>query len=674
MTSCKLIFRNVRKNIRDYLVYFLTLMLSVSLFYAFNSIHSQPALADLGATKQLLADQLGILISALSVIVAVVLSFLIVYANRFLLRRRKKELGIYMLLGMKKGRMARIFAGETLCVGLLSLVCGLAFGLALSQGLSLLSLRLFAVDVSEFQMVFSADALRQTVLCFALIFLIVMVCNVRSIAGVKLIDLLTAARKNEGLAVRNPAVQVLLLLLSVLCILAAGAIFQRYGILPSRENAWFQTAAALLAAGTVLFFFSLSSVLLTVLPSVRSVYLRGLNAFLCRQIGSKIRTDFLTLSVVCGLLTVALCGISVGVSSAVTMNEASKAALPFDLNVWADVDVSGDTDIAAYLRSRGVDLNRYASEMTQITLYESELTYADLFEGQDVRLWPIDSALPDIAVNIVSLSDFNRSLALQGKEPVSLEGDAFLINCNYKGTLEYITAFLRSDQPVTLGGVTLRAQSAEVLNETFFMSSVGNNDRGSLIVPDAVARTLTKAGNMLLVQYREDTDSDEVLQQMIPIGLEWETEGYRYTEKNMLNEMYYGSCALLVLLCCYIGLIFLLVCAVLLSLKQLTETADNVYRYGLLQRLGAPDRLVYGTLFQQVSVFFLAPLPLAGLFSAFGMGKVTAIVSEFMNMHISTHIGVTVLMLLLVYGGYFLATYCSCRQMVRERPYTGEEG
>lgn len=166
MTSFKLIFRNVHKNIRDYLIYFLTLTLSVSLFYAFNSISDQPAFSDMGITGSLLYDQLGILLSALSVIIAVVLAFLIIYANQFLLKRRKKELGVYMVLGMKKRRISRLFAGETLGVGVIALVSGLVLGLLFSQGLSLVALKLFAIELDKFQIVFSAGAFRQTVLCF----------------------------------------------------------------------------------------------------------------------------------------------------------------------------------------------------------------------------------------------------------------------------------------------------------------------------------------------------------------------------------------------------------------------------------------------------------------------------------------------------------------------------
>ncbi|MCM1145505.1 MAG: ABC transporter permease, partial [Lachnoclostridium sp.] len=134
-----------------------------------------------------------------------------------------------------------------------------------------------------------------------------------------------------------------------------------------------------------------------------------------------------------------------------------------------------------------------------------------------------------------------------------------------------------------------------------------------------------------------------------------------------LSGMYYGSCALLVFLCCYIGLVFLLICAALLSLKQLTETADNRYRYGLLQKLGVDEKMLSGALFKQVAIFFAAPLLPAGIFSAFGISKVTAVVEEFLNMHIATNIDVTVGMYLIVYGGYFIATYFSCKYMVMEK-------
>ena len=212
MTSFKLIFKNMQKNLRDYLIYFLTLMLAVSLVYAFNSISDQPAFSEMSLTRAVLYDQLDNLLSALSVVISVVLAFLIIYANQFILKRRKKELGIYTVLGMKKGRIARIFAGETLCIGIISLVIGLLFGIILSQGISLIALKLFAVELAQFQFVFSMKALKQTIICFAVIFFIVMIFNVWSVSKVQLIELLTASRKNEIIKKNNRVLPILVFL------------------------------------------------------------------------------------------------------------------------------------------------------------------------------------------------------------------------------------------------------------------------------------------------------------------------------------------------------------------------------------------------------------------------------------------------------------------------------
>lgn len=665
MTSFKLILKNVRKNIQDYLIYFLTLMVSVSLFYAFNSISDQPAFSEMGMTRTLLYDQLGILISVLSVLIAIVLSFLIIYANQFLLKRRKKELGIYIMLGMKKGCISRIFAGETLCVGLIALVTGLFFGFVLSQGLSLIALKLFAIELSKFQLVFSMAAFYKTALCFTVIFLIVMVFNVWCVSSIKLIDLLTASRKNESLKNTSRVLSVLLFLLSVACIIIAGVLFSKNGILPTRENISFQISVITLVVGTILLFYSLSAVLVQVLRANKGVYLKGLNTFLVRQIGSKIRTNYFIMAVVCGLLTVTICSVSVGVSTALAMNELSKASAPYDLNVLSNVEIDGDGNITDYLFAHGVDMEKYATQMEQISLYEA-ITYSELFSGQNVNLWPIDENIPNTKVTAVSLSDFNRTLAMQGKAPVYLNEYQYLLNCNYEGTYKYVDVALQNHPTLTVAGISLERAASEVLKETYFMTSVGNNDRGTIILPDAIAATLKKDANVLLVQYKSGINSDEVLQKMIPIGLD-EEHGYRYAEKDMMYDMFYGINALISFLCCYIGLVFLLICAALLALKQLTETTDNIYRYGLLQKLGAKKNRINQTLFYQTAVFFVAPLAVAGIFSTVLIQKAMELVESFMNIHISTNLLFTVLLFLMVYGSYFLATYLTCKRMVTEQ-------
>lgn len=666
MTFFKLIIKNVHKNLRDYLIYFLTLMLAVSLFYAFNSISDQPAFSEMSMTRALLYEQLDKMISVLSVVISLVLAFLIIYANQFLLKRRKKELGIYMMLGMKKGRISRIFAGETFCVGVIALGVGLIFGFILSQGASLIALKLFAIELDKYQLVFSIGAFQQTVICFALIFFIVMLFNVWSVSNVQLISLLTASRKNENINTENRVFPVLMFVLSFFCIGTAGILFYRNGILPSRKNISFQIAGIALAIGSFLLFYSLAAVFSQFASSNKKFYLKGLNTFLVRQIGSKIRTNYVIMTIVCGLLTITICAVSIGSSTALAMNELAQSATPYDLNVLSDVDIDGDSSIADYLATCDIQITDYAENMKQISIYEADMTYAELFEGQKVNLWAIDEAMPEIKVSAISISDFNLALSMQGKEPITLKAGEYLLNCNYKGTFQYISEALRNHPELTIGGITLRRASEELLQETYYMTSVGNNDRGTLIVPDSVAATLPKDINVLLVQYKQGINTSEVLQKMIPIGLD-ETHGYRYTEKNMMYDMFYGINALVTFLCCYIGLVFLLLCAALLALKQLTETTDNIYRYNLLQKLGAKRRQINRTLYAQTAVFFAVPLAVAGIYSILLVGKGMEIVEEFMNLHISTNVGITVVLFLIVYGSYFLATYLSCKRMVIEQ-------
>ena len=434
MTFFKLIIKNVHKNLRDYLIYFLTLMLAVSLFYAFNSISDQPAFSEMSMTRALLYEQLDKMISVLSVVISLVLAFLIIYANQFLLKRRKKELGIYMMLGMKKGRISRIFAGETFCVGVIALGVGLIFGFILSQGASLIALKLFAIELDKYQLVFSIGAFQQTVICFALIFFIVMLFNVWSVSNVQLISLLTASRKNENINTENHVFPVLMFVLSFFCIGTAGILFYRNGILPSRKKISFQIAGIALAIGSFLLFYSLAAVFSQFASSNKKFYLKGLNTFLVRQIGSKIRTNYVIMTIVCGLLTITICAVSIGSSTALAMNELAQSATPYDLNVLSDVDIDGDSSIADYLATCDIQITDYAENMKQISIYEADMTYAELFEGQKVNLWAIDEAMPEIKVSAISISDFNLALSMQGKEPITLKAGEYLLNCNYKGT------------------------------------------------------------------------------------------------------------------------------------------------------------------------------------------------------------------------------------------------
>lgn len=163
----KLSIKNMRKTIKDFAIYFLTLVLGVAIFYMFNSLDSQEAMMQVSSSTRELIKLMITMLGFVSVFVAVILGLLIVYANNFLINRRKKEFGTYMMLGMSKGQISRILLIETIFVGIISLIVGLVIGVFASQFMSVLVGKLFAADMSKFEFVFSKDACIKTCIYFA---------------------------------------------------------------------------------------------------------------------------------------------------------------------------------------------------------------------------------------------------------------------------------------------------------------------------------------------------------------------------------------------------------------------------------------------------------------------------------------------------------------------------
>ena len=208
----KLSWNNMKKSIKDYAIYFLTLVLGVAIFYMFNSIDSQQAMLQVSQSQREIIKMMISMLGFVSVFVAVILGLLIVYANNFLINRRKKEFGIYMSLGMGRRQISKIILMETIFVGIISLVIGIVAGVFASQFMSVLVAKMFEADMSEFQFVFSQDACMKTCLYFAVMYVAVMLFNTYTVSKYKLINLLNATKKNESIKIKNPIISILVFL------------------------------------------------------------------------------------------------------------------------------------------------------------------------------------------------------------------------------------------------------------------------------------------------------------------------------------------------------------------------------------------------------------------------------------------------------------------------------
>ncbi|MBP3352486.1 MAG: ABC transporter permease [Lachnospiraceae bacterium] len=666
----KIILNNVKRNIKDYGVYFLTLMISVAVFYSFNSIETQPVIQEAIYSNTSMVGNLIPMIHIISKFVAVMLAVLILYANQFLLKRRKKELGIYMILGMSERRMSAIFVGEIILIGMFALCTGLGVGCILSQVISVFAIKMFTFDLSEYRFVFSQTSLKETIICFAIIFAIVIIFNIRTIMKVKLIDMLTAARKNEQIA--NGGTGVYLLFLS-------GA-FVLYGIagylLYFKEGLSFQTnqpAMCFLAicVATALLIYSMAGLCLQWLKKKKSWYLKGINIFLVRQISSKMQSNFITMTAVSLLLTGTICIVSLGMGIADAMNDTASKAAPYDVMIFKSEEGLQDTKADYYqelldkgLPLEGVFQNRYIIEARETDV----ITYKDILaDVNSLSITDREGGLLDSSVTVLGISDYNAALGLQGKAPVSLPEGTYLLNSNYRGTDKNIQKKYEQQESIIVKGNVLKPANTEVLHNTYYLSIVGANDQGTIIVSDAIANELELSAMILVGNYVEQYDETQLIEKMIPLIGETVESPITYYTKTLVHGMYYGTFSVLAFICCYIGVILLIICVAVLSLQQLTEANDNVRRYQMLQKLGVEEKVQRMAILKQISVYFGVPLIISVLYAIVALPKVVEKIRDSLGMEVGLQVIAVMVILFVIYGSYFVFTYISCRSIVAEK-------
>ena len=675
----KLAMKNAARSVKDYLVYFLTLMFGVCLFYMFNSIDAQTAMLQVNASQQEILKSLSQIIGYVSVFIAVILGFLVVYANGFLMKRRKKELGVYMTLGMPRSRISAILILETFLIGLLSLAAGLVAGIFLAQGMSVVTAKLFEANLSKFVFTFSRNAFWKTLVYFGVMFLVVMVFNTISVSRLKLIDLLSAAHKNEKLRLRRLWAAVVVFLMSVACLVAAYYLIEKNGMFQMTKK--FTASLILGVIGTVLFFLSLSGFLLRIIQSNKKLYFKGLNMFVLRQFNSKINTTFVSVSVICLMLLMTIGTLSTGLSVSQVLSRDLKAACPYDVTLiaYSPESESGsaaaaqkEIDLPAALKKGGVTLSSLTNQYAQIQVYGTQEANLSLFLTKDT--WPKqygaynESSAKGSLMNLIPVSDFNRILALQGKSSITLAENQYAVLCNYSELAPVYEKALAAGKKITLAGKTLEPLP-QLFAETYADSSGSFND-GDLVLPDSFFKNRTPAITILNFNYKAGVDVEKADSRLHEVSIDsdiFSDYSCMFTSKQEIYSNVNGSKTVAAYLALYIGLVFLIAAAAVLALQQLSEASDNAERYGLLRKLGAEDKMVNRALLKQISLYFLLPLSLAVVHSAVGIHVVNKALVTVGGMDILGNILATAAIFLVVYGAYFLATYFGSRSMLRQK-------
>ncbi len=726
----KLALRNIRRSVRDYAIYFITLLFGVAVFYAFNSIGSQQILFDMESSASAsVFESTTQLLGMFSVVVACVLGFLILYANQFLIRRRKREFGTYLVLGMTPGHVSRIVLYETVLVGLISLAVGLICGVLLSQALSFFTAALFGTTMSNYQFVFSPDALVVTLGCFAAIYVVVALFNTFTVSRCKLIDLIRAGERNERAGVRNPWACLVVFVAAIAVLAYAYQQLIANGLVMLDQPEFVRATIAMLV-GSLMFFWSLAGFAIAVLTRLRGVYLRKLNLFTVRQIASKVNTAFLSLWAVCVLLFFSITVFSSGMGFVEVFVGGVEKANPYSATlsagVWYGPDGTADSsagererraemeadapdrlalaeeydwDMAAALEAGAPELwAETIGAWAQVSMWSlPDMTYDPIIDAAETVASPEAMRIDDLgkvrdtAVAVMSLSDFNAARTLQGQPAVNLEPGT----CGLVNNMEIVNALAEAVAKAA-PTITVADQELTVAGPIYDTQLEDNAMAATaliFVVPDEAVEALGAEGlipttQTLNVMYADNgktaAENDTALGDIVAAtqpsdmgGFEQGRSGAGNAYANLLwpvtriitahemTDQSAGMRLMITYLALYIGFIFLVSTAAILAIQQLSQASDSAPRYRILSKLGCDAGMIYRSLLIQVLVYFLVPLALAVCHAACAIGVLSDSMFDAIGVNTFTPIMMAAGLTIVIYGGYMLVTYLAARGIAK---------
>ena len=687
MTLFKLSASNMKKSIKDYAIYFFTLVLGVAIFYVFNAIETQTAMLQISADTRQVVQLMSKMIAGVSVFIAFVLGFLIIYASRFLMKRRNKEFGLYLILGMGKRKVSTMLFIETLIIGLVSLVVGLLAGIGISQITSVLVANMFDADMSSYSFVFSGSAFAKTCLYFAIIYVVVIIFNTFIISKCKLIDLFQNGRKSENVKIKNPWVSVIVFLISVVSLGYA-----YHAVITDINDMYMNDLYKWIVVGcvaTVLFFWSVSGMLFRIVSSMKNVYYKGLNSFVVRQMSSRVNTNVLSISVICLMLFVTICVLSSALAVKYARADVSISKTQSSDSIYYDEDEMGNdsetndllkklevTDgksIEDVYSENNVDLGSYFSDYVDVHTYTCPALTIRNYLGDEAL---IDSLGIDVNAlssyegteEIISQSDYNKVAKIYDNAELQLADDEYAILANYRIFVKIRDERLQEGKEIEVYGNKLKPVISYCIDGDIELATQPLNT-GVFIVPDSAIEGAQFAKEYFIGKYANQDrdviqDSDTIIRN---VSKKDELGGLiTVNTKDNVKAASVGVGAIASFIGMYIGLIFLISGAAILALKELSESTDNIERYKMLRKLGVDQHMINKALFSQMGLFFIFPLALAIVHSVFGMMVSTKILDTMVAYDIAGAIGITAAIVVIIYGGYFLITYLCSRKIISE--------
>lgn len=658
--------KNFKKSIRDYSIYFFTMILGIAVFYIFNAIETQTAMMEVTKTKAAIIDMMNGVMDGVSIFVSFILGYLIVYASRFMLKKRKMEFGVYMTLGMSRVKIAGILWMETIWMGVISLVAGLLVGMGISQFMSLMVSHLFQADVSRFVFVISWKAVVNSILYFLIIYTVVMILNTIAICRTKLIDFMTEGRKKEKNLLKNPVVSV------VIFLLAWGILgYAYYNVTAGSENleSEFQVLAQVLLGivGTILVFWSFAGFFMWILGKMPKIYYKKINSFVFGELSNKLNSTVISCSVICLLMFMTICILFSAFARKDFKEAEAKKLAPVDISMVKDLG-DGKT-IEEVMEEKDISGKDFQDTLNLTTYELPEVTQGNIV-GDAVDREKFGEAYLNQQIELISVSTYNQAAEKYHLPTYELEEDQYLVIADMEGAVGILNMGLKEDPELSIKGKTYYPKE-KTCQDGFLMMNYDPQNMGFILVPDSVKFTeAEQKKNYFIADYAKDTKAfrekmDEEFFERLNGEKRDEFSVYFTTQSSVYDDSI-GSSAMYIFLGLYLGICFLISGSAVLSLKMLSDAADSKEKHRILQKLGCDQKQICRGLRKQNGMVFLLPVILAAVHSVFGIQVCIEMLSIYETKGTAPALVLTMILIGMIYGGYYLVSQFGCEKIVRE--------
>ena len=662
----KLSIRNVKRSLKDYLIYMVTITLSFSLIFSFNLIAFSRDLTELSEHM----ENFKYAILFVSMIVIFVVGWLINYTMHFMFEKRSKEFGTYMLLGIKKKEINKLFLLENIFLGSIAVVLSFFIGTLFSILLSAIIMNIFEMPY-QIALSIHITPILVSLTYFLFIYIFVLLRSKRRIKKMNIYDLLYLEKQNEQKMSKKTRSWTFILASSLG---GLGLLLFDYAFKIVEEPTMmvpFFLSILLLGISIYGLTLSIGEFLLNYCLKHEKIKYKKDNLFITRNFSAKVGTMGITLGTLALLSTLTLLCLNVSASFKDAFENQVNTRIPYDIvmnKIYSETGALHPNIQNKDYQKKYQESHEYIEKRVGI---KEELIYNIYVKSVNIDDAVIANKLSNVNGNLtfqndlfIKLSDYNKLQKMLNRSEITLNENEYFLHY-YKELRNWFEQLKKEDLNVEINGKTLQCKEMTYKN---YVSS-WNSSYYLLVVPDEYVNNMLieNAINAINTEKEITTSVVEELKNKVgnlEITSSINGEDYTIAIDTMIIRAEVlaqnrSAITIFSFSLTYLALVFIAVVGTILSIQTLSDATKYKYRYDILKKLGVREKEIDKTILKQVTMNFIFPIVyplLIAVITTFSLNRLFFNISSEEHTYLYS-LGNSIFLFLLIYGIYFLATY-----------------